>query len=94
MLEYTGFYKYCTGVPIYVYSIVESDIGIFVHNDFQKMKYIMLHELGHALGYIGHSPNSDNIMYKEINDNNNDCKLEFGDTYSLSQMYDEYYVGG
>ena len=43
-------------------SISKTDPIVFIRNDAQLLK-TTLHEIGHAIGIIGHSSNSSDIMY-------------------------------
>ena len=53
-----------------------------------------VHELGHALGFTGHSPYSNDTMYKAYQDNNADAILTNTDIQSLKQIYASLNLGG
>ena len=40
-------------------------IAVFPETNENLIRMITIHELGHALGYYGHSPNSNDVMYRE-----------------------------
>ena len=46
-----------------------------------------VHELGHALGYNGHSPSSTDIMYAYNNESNTNYTLTTNDIAHLKQVY-------
>ena len=61
-----------------------------------------VHELGHALCYMDHSQTATDVMHKgeqrlleddEYKNQILDLELKENDTYTLKQMFDEYYGG-
>ena len=49
--------------------------------------HMMLHEIGHALGILGHSPNSSDIMYSTINPGDVNDKLSDADVKTIIALY-------
>ena len=60
----------------------------------KKREMSFVHELGHALGFTGHSPYSNDTMYTEYQDNNADAILTNTDKQSLKQIYASLNLGG
>lgn len=52
-----------------------------------EIKALCLHEIGHALGLIGHSPNSDDIMYCAIRGGASQPHLSKRDIGTLRKLY-------
>jgi predicted Zn-dependent protease len=53
-----------------------------------EIKGVCLHEIGHALGLNGHSPNSDDIMYcSETNNESKIPQLTARDLATLKKLY-------
>lgn len=48
---------------------------------------VLIHELGHALGYAGHSENNADVMFKDANGS---TTLSANETNHLKQIYDRY----
>lgn len=57
-----------------------------VMND-QLMHFICLHEIGHALGIVGHSPNRADVMYCSIPLSFDKCALTERDAKTLQHIY-------
>jgi hypothetical protein len=49
--------------------------------------HLMLHEIGHALGILGHSPNPSDIMYYMINPGDTNAKLSAADVATVLKLY-------
>jgi predicted Zn-dependent protease len=49
--------------------------------------HLMLHEIGHALGILGHSPNPTDIMYYIINPGDTNAKLSAADVATMLKLY-------
>jgi predicted Zn-dependent protease len=49
--------------------------------------HLMLHEIGHSLGILGHSPNPTDIMYYMINAGDTNAKLSAADVATMLKLY-------
>ena len=67
-------------MDIYHAIIYIKDIG----NNMNMTKNTFIHEVGHSLGWLGHSPFNTDIMYS---DNTDIIALTFRDKEHLAQMY-------
>jgi len=57
--------------------------GMAKEQAIEKIKQISMHQLGHALGIYGHSPDSNDIMYSNFNAN----KLSDRDKNTIKEIY-------
>ena len=58
---------------------------------FQGLKSTAAHEFGHALGIVGHSPNSDDIMFLSGSINGDDKAVTTRDLNTIKSDYDSLF---
>lgn len=64
-------------------------IGIFPTTDSSNLLHVMVHELGHALGYWEHAPNLTDVMYETGYGYNNPTIPSSKEIEFLKQIYRE-----
>ena len=80
-------YKYYDNDQKSIYSLNKSLIGIFKYQDFNgSVLHVVLHELTHAIGWIGHYNTQNTIMYASSNYSESFLPEE---VKHLKQLYDE-----
>ncbi len=67
----------------------EVKIGIFDTTHSGILLTVMVHELGHALGYWGHSSDLSSVMYASVDDYSNSTAPTTEDIEFLAQIYKE-----
>lgn len=86
--SYEGYYTHNTQGKKIVGIMTEATVGIAVDRitTQAKARWTVMHELGHALGYIGHSGTDTDVLYYKYNTNN----LSSAEISHLKQIYDKY----
>ena len=80
---YTADYQ---GQSKQIKEIVSANIQILESTNYNQLQNTILHEIWHALGYLGHSSNTNDIMYKS-SQSSNASQLSQRDIDQLLQIY-------
>ena len=79
---------YYNGTTYYGYKLNKVRVYVLDLNTLSNYYNTCTHELGHALGWNGHSSNSSDVMCKT---NSSDISLSNRDILHIKQMYDIWY---
>jgi hypothetical protein len=73
--------------------IIEVNLDLIDARDpktrYQLLENVVAHELGHALGLLGHSPNKNDMMYSQTDENS---KLTQRDINTIQKLYQQTHI--